>query len=405
MSVWQPSWQPPWQLPDHLADVLPSEALHIEELRRDLLDTARSYGYELVMPPLLEHIESLLTGTGEALDLQTFKLVDQLSGRMLGLRADTTPQVARIDAHLLNRNAVTRLCYCGPVLHTRPDRPHATREPLQFGAEIYGHAGLEADVEALLLALDCLQAAGIHEMTVDMADVRIVDALLSDTAVDAESLGHIHAALAAKDSSTLQALTRDFPAASSAGLQQLMGLYGDSVVLDKAEQCLPVSPAISQALRNLRGVAEQLQGRAGVTVSFDLADLRGYAYYSGTRFGIYVPGASDALVRGGRYDGVGAAFDHGASGVARPAVGFSLDLKALASVAPALANKAAIRAPWTAPEGVVGAADSLRDAIATLRRQGETVMCVLPGHESETEEFQCDRALIWTTAKWTVTAL
>ena len=277
MSVWQPSWQPPWQLPDHLADVLPSEALHIEELRRDLLDTARSYGYELVMPPLLEHIESLLTGTGEALDLQTFKLVDQLSGRMLGLRADTTPQVARIDAHLLNRNAVTRLCYCGPVLHTRPDRPHATREPLQFGAEIYGHAGLEADVEALLLALDCLQAAGIHEMTVDMADVRIVDALLSDTAVDAESLGHIHAALAAKDSSTLQALTRDFPTASSAGLLQLMGLYGDSAVLDKAEQCLPVSPAILQALRNLRGVAEQLQGRTGVTVSFDLADLRGYA--------------------------------------------------------------------------------------------------------------------------------
>lgn len=405
MSVWQPSWQPPWQLPDHLADVLPSEALHIEELRRDLLDTARSYGYELVMPPLLEHIESLLTGTGEALDLQTFKLVDQLSGRMLGLRADTTPQVARIDAHLLNRNAVTRLCYCGPVLHTRPDRPHATREPLQFGAEIYGHAGLEADVEALLLALDCLQAAGIREMTVDMADVRIVDALLSDTAVDAESLSHIHAALAAKDSSTLQALTRDFPAASSAGLLQLMGLYGDRAVLDKAEQCLPASPAIAQALRNLRGVAEQLQGRTGVTVSFDLADLRGYAYYSGTRFGVYVPGASDALVRGGRYDGVGAAFDHGASGVSRPAVGFSLDLKALASVAPALASKTAIRAPWTAPVGLVGGADSLRVAIATLRHQGETVVCVLPGHESETEELQCDRALTWTHAQWTVTAL
>ena len=147
-----------WVLPDHIADVLPSEARHIEELRRELLDTARGYGYELVMPPLLEHLESLLTGTGEALDLQTFKLVDQLSGRMMGLRADTTPQVARIDAHLLNRQGVTRLCYCGPVLHTRPDRPHATREPLQFGAEIYGHAGLEADLEALLLALDCLKA-------------------------------------------------------------------------------------------------------------------------------------------------------------------------------------------------------------------------------------------------------
>jgi len=404
MSVWQPSWQPPWQLPDHLADVLPSEARHIEKLRRDLLDTARSYGFELVMPPLLEHIESLLTGTGEALDLQTFKLVDQLSGRMLGLRADTTPQVARIDAHLLNRSAVTRLCYCGPVLHTRPDRPHATREPLQFGAEIYGHAGLEADIEALLLALDCLQAASVHEVTVDMADVRIVNALLGGTSVDAVLLSHIHVALAAKDASTLLALTQDFPAASRAGLMQLIGLYGDSSVLDKAEQYLPADPTVLNALRSLRGLAEQLQGRAGVTVSFDLADLRGYAYYSGVRFGIYVPGVSDALVRGGRYDGVGAAFDHGARGVTRPAVGFSLDLKALASVAPAQASKAAILAPWTAPENGVGGADSLRTAIAALRRQGETVVCVLPGHESETEEFQCDRMLTWVTAQWTVIA-
>ena len=168
-----------WVLPDHIADVLPSEARHIEELRRELLDTARGYGYELVMPPLLEHLESLLTGTGEALDLQTFKLVDQLSGRMMGLRADTTPQVARIDAHLLNRQGVTRLCYCGPVLHTRPDRPHATREPLQFGAEIYGHAGLEADLEALLLALDCLKASQVGDVIVDMADARIVRSLLA----------------------------------------------------------------------------------------------------------------------------------------------------------------------------------------------------------------------------------
>ena len=151
-----------WVLPDHIADVLPSDARHIEELRRDLLDTARCYGYERVMPPLLEHIQSLLTGAGVALDLQTFKLVDQLSGRMMGLRADSTPQVARIDAHLLNRSGVTRLCYCGPVLHTRPSAPHATREPLQFGAEIYGHAGLEADIEVLTLALDCLKACLVY---------------------------------------------------------------------------------------------------------------------------------------------------------------------------------------------------------------------------------------------------
>ena len=201
-----------WVLPDHIADVLPSEARHIEELRRELLDTARGYGYELVMPPLLEHLESLLTGTGEALGLQTFKLVDQLSGRSLGLRADTTPQVARIDAHLLNRRGVARLCYCGPVLHTRPDRPHATREPLQFGAELYGHAGLEADLEVMLLALDCLRATKAGPLTVDMADARIVRALLAGQALAPQQLAQVHAALAAKDSTELAALTRDFAA-------------------------------------------------------------------------------------------------------------------------------------------------------------------------------------------------
>src|SRR6476661_4519227 len=181
-----------WLLPDHIADVLPSEARHIEELRRQLLDTARGYGCELVMPPLLEHLESLLTGTGEALGLQTFKLVDQLSGRTLGLRADTTPQVARIDAHLLNRAGVTRLCYCGPVLHTRPDRPYASREPLQFGAEIYGHGGLEADLEALQLALACLKATRVEGLTVDMADVRIVRALLAEVPADTAAIARVH---------------------------------------------------------------------------------------------------------------------------------------------------------------------------------------------------------------------
>src|SRR3954469_3355268 len=223
-----------WLLPDHIADVLPSEARHIEELRRQLLDTARGYGCELVMPPLLEHLESLLTGTGEALGLQTFKLVDQLSGRTLGLRADTTPQVARIDAHLLNRPGVTRLCYCGPVLHTRPDRPHATREPLQFGAEIYGHAGLEADLEALLLALDCLKATQVRDLTVDMADARIVRSVLAGVPVDGAQLAQVHAALATKDASELASLTKSFPAASREGLLALVGLYGDSKVLAEA---------------------------------------------------------------------------------------------------------------------------------------------------------------------------
>jgi ATP phosphoribosyltransferase regulatory subunit len=383
-----------WVLPDHIADVLPSEARHIEELRRQLLDTARGYGYELVMPPLLEHLESLLTGTGEALDLQTFKLVDQLSGRMMGLRADTTPQVARIDAHLLNRPGVTRLCYCGPVLHTRPDRPHATREPLQFGAEIYGHAGLEADLEALQVALDCLKASQVQPLTVDMADARIVRALLADAPADADRLSQVHAALAAKDATELAGLTQDFPAASREGLAALIGLYGDAKVLAEAAKVLPSSAPVTQALQQLAWLASHVEG---AKVSFDLADLRGYAYYSGMRFGIYTPGASDALVRGGRYDEVGAVF-----GRNRPAVGFSLDVKELVTVAAKPALRAAIRAPWL---DAGSDASELRAAISGLRRDGETVVCVLPGHESEVDEFHCDRELVHQAGRWIVRAI
>ena len=379
-----------WVLPDHIADVLPSEARHIEDLRRDLLDMARRYGYELVMPPLLEHLESLLTGTGEALDLQTFKLVDQLSGRMMGLRADSTPQVARIDAHLLNRVGVTRLCYCGPVLHTRPDKPHATREPLQFGAELYGHSGPEADLEILLLALDCLKAAQVRAPIVDLADARIVDALLSPAQAGTQMQARVHQALAAKDASELAQLTRGFPVASRDGLLALLQLYGDEKVLAEAQQVLPPSPAIQAALDNLGWLAGHLRETA---VSFDLADLRGYAYYSGARFSIYTPGASDALARGGRYDEVGAVF-----GRNRPAVGFSLDVKALVGVVGPRALHSAIRAPW-------GEADDLRAAVAAMRARGHTVVCVLPGHESEVDEFQCDREMLQVAGQWVVKAI
>ena len=383
-----------WVLPDHIADVLPSEARHIEELRRELLDTARAYGYELVMPPLLEHLESLLTGTGEALDLQTFKLVDQLSGRTLGLRADTTPQVARIDAHLLGRAGLTRLCYCGPVLHTRPARPHATREPLQLGAEIYGHAGPEADLEVLQLALDCLRVARVGDLQVDLADARIVNSLLLAEDIS-DALRHdIHAALAIKDGSTIARLTTGFSASVRDGLRALVNLYGDARVLDEAAKCLPPTPEIKAALSQLRWLSEQITGAA---ISFDLGDSRGYAYYSGMRFAIYAKGAADALARGGRYDGVGAVFGHRIDRD-RPAVGFSLDLKELVSAVQPLALRAAIRAPW-------GNSASLRLAIASLRSRGETVVCVLPGHESEVDEFHCDRELIEASGQWLVQAL
>ena len=387
-------------MPDQIADVLPSEARHIEELRRLFLDTARVYGYELVMPPLLEHLESLLTGTGEALDLQTFKLVDQLSGRTLGLRADTTPQVARIDAHLLNRNGVVRLCYCGPVLHTRADRPHATREPLQFGAEIYGHAGLEADLEAQFHALDGLRAAGVTDLAVDMADVRIVNSLLAGARIPAKTLALLHAALAAKDASELDSLTASLKGEISGGaaqaLKTLLQLYGDEKVLDEAQAALHGFPGVLEALQHLKWLAAHTSGANSdasdkVKVSFDLADLRGYAYYSGTRFAIYGHGAE--LARGGRYDEVGAVF-----GRNRPAVGFSLDLKELVGVLPARPLRAAIRAPWGDDAG-------LRSAIVGLRKAGETVACVLPGHEHEVNEFDCDRELASINGQWAVRPL
>ena len=379
-----------WVLPDHIADVLPSEARHIEDLRRQLLDTARGYGYELVMPPLVEHIESLLTGTGQALDLQTFKLVDQLSGRTLGLRADTTPQAARIDAHLLNRQGVTRLCYCGPVLHTRPDRPHATREPLQFGAEIFGHAGPEADLEALQLALDCLQAAKAGEVLVDLGDARIVQSLLQGMKLGAQALQDIHTALAAKDSATLQKLTQGFPQPQRSALNALPHLYGDATVLIEAEKALQPANNLREVLSNLKLLASHL---SGVRVSFDLADARGYAYYSGARFSIYSQAAGDALARGGRYDEVGAVF-----GRSRPAVGFSLDLKALVQAVRPQRLRAAIRAPWGEDPG-------LKAAIAKLREMGETVVCVLPGHEHQVDEFHCDRELFAAAGQWAVQAL
>ena len=383
-----------WLLPEHIADILPAQARHIEELRRALLDVARRYGCELVMPPLLEHLESLLSGTGQALSLKTFKLVDQLSGRTLGVRADTTPQAARIDAHLLNRVGVTRLCYSGPVLHTKPAGLHATREPLQFGAEIFGHSGLEADLEVLDLALDCLRCVGIAQVNLDIGDARIARALLAGVMLDEQGIAAVTQALANKDSATLKSLCADFPREAREGLLGLLSLYGGVEVLDVAERVLPARPLIQAALRDLRWLAQHVaQAHPQAPVGFDLADLGGYAYYSGTRFAVYAAGSSDALLRGGRYDEVGAVF-----GRNRPAVGFSMDLKELAALIPTRKQPAAVRAPWAEDA-------SLRAAVRALREAGETVACVLPGHEHEGQEFDCDRELVAVGGRWVLRAL
>jgi ATP phosphoribosyltransferase regulatory subunit len=377
---------PTWLLPENIADVLPSEARKIEELRRLMLDTFRTYGYELVMPPLLEYVESLLAGAGEDTDLKTFKLVDSVSGRLMGLRADMTTQVARIDAHLLNRAGVTRLCYAGSVVHTQPSGLHATREPLQIGAEIYGHAGLEADAEIQELALASLALAGFAMPRLDLSHVGVLRALLESDPAARHDEAQLYALLRSKDVPGLHELTGHYAPATRAALLALPSLYGDIDVLARARETLPALPGITRALAELAALAGSALGRADIAV--DLADLRGYQYESGAMFALYVPGLPNAVARGGRYDHVGEAF-----GRARPATGFSLDLRELARLLPLAARKHAIRAPW-------GNAPELREKIAELRRAGEIVIQSMPGHDEVQDEFECDRALVSEQGNW-----
>jgi len=382
-----------WLLPEHIADVLPARAHQVEHLRRDLLDLAARRGFELVIPPLLEHLDSLLSGTGSELDLQTFKLVDQVSGRSLGLRADTTPQVARIDAHLLNRAGVTRLCYCGPVVHTLPAGPSASREPLQFGAEIYGHAGLESELEVLELALDAVSRACPGPLTVDLADARVLRGLLAGVVLDAERLQELANAVCRKDAAALQSLAPALDEGSREALAALLSLYGDATVLAHAADRLPSRSLIRHALQDLERLGDHLRIHyPDLNVGFDLADMGGYGYYSGMRFAIYAPGSSTALARGGRYDEVGAVF-----GRNRPAVGFSADVKALVACSPLLEQPAAIRAPWSDDP-------QLKSAVRQLRDTGHTVVFELPGEAPSGCGREFDRFLEHVSGRWILRA-
>jgi ATP phosphoribosyltransferase regulatory subunit len=377
---------PTWLLPENIADVLPSEARKIEDLRRKMLDTFRLYGYELVMPPLLEYVESLLAGAGQDTELRTFKVVDQLSGRLLGLRADMTTQVARIDAHLLNRDTVTRLCYAGSVLHTRPSGLHATREPIQIGCEIYGHAGLEADAEIQELALSSVALAGFTDVRLDLCHVGILRALLAEDPAARRDEAQLTCLLRAKDAPGLDEFTQNYLPDTRKALLALPQLYGDVEVLARAKEALPALPGITRALAELAALAASAIGRAEVAI--DLADLRGYQYESGAMFALYVPGLPNAVARGGRYDHVGEAF-----GRARPATGFSLDLRELARLLPTAERKHSIRAPW-------GNAPELREKIADLRKAGEVVIQSMPGHDNVQDEFECDRVLVLENGNW-----
>ncbi|MFN9771458.1 MAG: ATP phosphoribosyltransferase regulatory subunit [Burkholderiales bacterium] len=388
---------PRWLLPESISDILPSEARRIEELRRRLLDLYRTYGYELVMPPMIEYLDSLLTGSGRDLDLTTFKLIDQLSGRTMGLRADITPQVARIDAHLLDRAGVVRLCYAGHVLHARPAGPLSTREPLQVGAELYGHAGPEADLEVVGMLLQSLRVAGVPRVRIDLGHVGIVRTLIAQLPGVGED--EVFPLLQAKDSPGLARLLSGAPDGPvRRAVLALPGLFGAvPSVLAKARAVLPESSQVTDALAQLERLAAAPQLASGdgleVGVALDLGDARGYRYHSGAIFAAYVDGLPNAIGRGGRYDNVGAAF-----GRARPATGFSLELRELAGLLPERPPAPAVRAPWGADPG-------LADAVRTLRAQGEIVVQVLPGHEHEQQEFECDRELAKQGAAWVVRPL
>ena len=312
-----------WLLPEFVEDILPAEAMRMERLRRRILDLFFARGYELVMPPLLEYMDSLLTGTGHDLELRTFKVVDQFSGRMMGVRADITPQVARIDAHLLNRKGVTRLCYCGSVLHTRPAAPGATREPIQLGAEIYGAPGVAADLEIQRLLCDALRLARLRGVRLDIGHVAVFRSLAHAAKVGPELEAELFEALQKKDLPALRELSRRLDPKTRAALERLPELYGGPDVLERARRELPALPALRDALKTLRALAKACP----VQISFDLAELRGYHYHSGVVFDAYCAGVSGPVARGGRYDEVGKAF-----GRARPATGFSIDLRSVAGV-------------------------------------------------------------------------
>lgn len=382
-----------WLLPESLADVLPAEARRIEELRRELLDLYRTYGFELVAPPLVEYIDSLLSGTGSDLDLRTCKLVDQLSGRTLGVRADMTPQVTRIDAHLLNRAGVTRLCYCGNVLHARPSDLLSSRELLQIGAEIYGHAGFEADLEIIQLVLETVAIAGVRNPRLDLCHPGVLRAILKSDPAAAELAQDAIRLMRDKDVPGLGELAARAPGIrpeTLKALQLLPTLYGGPDVLKVARRELPALPGVAEALDALQAVVDAMPN---VSFSVDLADVGGYAYHSGVKFALYAEGWHDALVSGGRYDDVSHAF-----GRARPATGFSLDLRKLAAGLPPAERARAVRAPW-------GQAPALTEAVRRLRRSGEIVVQVLPGHEQDQDEFVCDRELALQDGVWTVKTL
>ena len=381
-----------WQLPDGVEEVLPARARTVERLRRRLLDLYRGWGYELVIPPLVEFTDSLLIGLGQDLDLLTFKLTDQLSGRTMGVRADITPQVARIDAHSLAQNGVTRLCYAGSTLHTRPKTLMASRSPIQLGAELYGDNSLAADVEIVRLMLATLEAAGVNGVTLDLGHVGVYEAVLASAGLDAGQEATVFDALQRKSLPDLTEALQGVDEAAAALIIALVDLHGDEAVLaDARELFADRAPAALEAVDALQDVATDVRRqRPELDIYFDLAELRGYHYHTGIVFAAYAPGHGQALANGGRYDDVGAVF-----GRARAATGFATDLKALMDLLPADAGE----------QGAISMPDADDPALETkvnaLRDAGEIVINCL----ATDPDPRCDRQLVDEDGDWQVVPL
>lgn len=387
-----------WLLPEGIDEILPPQAAQVESLCRRILDLFSVWGYNLVMPPLIEYLDSLLTGTGEDLDLQTFKLTDQLSGRSMGLRADMTPQVARIDAHILKSELPTRLCYLGTVVHTRPSGHGGSRAPLQVGAELHGHAGAESDAEILCLMLKTLQLTGLNNIHVDLGHVGIYRGLVSDLDLHSEQKSLLFDALQRKARTELQIMFNDWAVANNDAemLLSLIELNGDISVLDEARQRLTGAGAgVLACLDELERIATlALRQVKDAPLFFDLAELRGYHYYTGLAFAAYVPGEGQGIAFGGRYDDVGAAF-----GRARPATGFSTDVKTLFSL---LKQEQKLGAAVFAHHSEV---PGLFELVENLRAQGEIVIYALPGQAGTAHDMGCDRQLVLKDGLWTVVSI
>lgn len=384
-----------WLLPEGIEEVLPPHAEFLEAQRRRILDLYRTWGYELVIPPFIEYLESLFVGTAHDLDLQTFKLTDQLNGRMMGVRADITPQVARIDAHQLRRQTPTRLCYMGTVLHTRPDGFGASRAPLQIGLELYGHGGVESDVEVFRLMVETLRSCEIDQAYFDLGHVGIFRGLARQANLTEEQESELFDALQRKAMPEIRSMLGLWQLeANVAGmLESLAALNGDEDVLAQADQVLAAaSPDVRSALANLQQMAGLIkQVMPGISLHYDLAELRGYHYHTGVVFAAFVPGKGTAIAQGGRYDGIGKAF-----GNARPATGFSTDLKTLLALSPALMVK---------NDGIFAPAEQdaeLEGLVHTLRAQGERVVSALPGQHGDAGSMHCDREIVKQAGSWVV---